>query len=203
MISQLLGENLIAPGVGMGPVEVTLYDDPGVHIFMNIDGRFFGTWDGGGSGNSKGGAGWLNDGAPLAASSAYKRYHVLPSVLNASTRSGQSITFQTDQLEGLQSGEQVRVSFEEVGSGSMIAIAIGYPGAIKARGTVTTIADDGSSFTITTARGESLTFSTGHASGLIGGIVVGDAVTVTYTRNASAATARVVAVARTPGAAGR
>ena len=38
---------MIAPGVGKGPLEVTLWDHPTVHIFMNIDGRFFGTSDGG------------------------------------------------------------------------------------------------------------------------------------------------------------
>lgn len=50
VISELLAEHLITPGLSRAPAAVTLYDDPGVHIFMNIDGRFFGTSDGGGGG---------------------------------------------------------------------------------------------------------------------------------------------------------
>ena len=43
VIAQLRSEHLIARGTGT----VTLYDGPGVHIFMSIEGRFFGTSDGG------------------------------------------------------------------------------------------------------------------------------------------------------------
>ena len=46
VISYLRQRGEIAPGAGDGPQEVTLYDDPDVHIFMNINGRFFGTSDG-------------------------------------------------------------------------------------------------------------------------------------------------------------
>ena len=74
IIAELTSEHLIARGAGRGASEVTLYDDPGVHIFMNIDGHFFGTSDGGGGGNPAGGAGWLDDGAPDATS------HVLQAV---------------------------------------------------------------------------------------------------------------------------
>ena len=56
IIAELLQQHLIGRGAGHGATEVTLYDDPGVHIFMNIDGRFFGTSDGGGGGNPNGGA---------------------------------------------------------------------------------------------------------------------------------------------------
>jgi len=54
VVAELLRDGVIARGAGRGPVEVTLYDRPGVHIFMNIDGRFFGTSDGGGGGNRRG-----------------------------------------------------------------------------------------------------------------------------------------------------
>ena len=54
IITQLRSEGLIAPGVGKGPVEVTLWDRPTVHIFMNIDGRFFGTSDGADGGDANG-----------------------------------------------------------------------------------------------------------------------------------------------------
>lgn len=134
IIAELLGQKLIARGVGTGPVEVTLYDDPGVHIFMNIDGRFFGTSDGGGGGNPRGGAGWLDDGAPDAGSRAYKPYHVLGSVLKQSTNAGHSVTFQVGGVQsmigGFELGEKVRVSYEETSSGSMVATAVGYPGTI-------------------------------------------------------------------------
>lgn len=45
VIARLRSERLIGGGTGT----VTLYDKPGVHIFMSIDGRFFGTSDGGGA----------------------------------------------------------------------------------------------------------------------------------------------------------
>ena len=92
---------------GTGPVAVTLYDHRGVHIFMNIDGRFFGTSDGAGGGNRRGGAGWLDDGAPDASSRVYKPYHFLPTVLRGSTSTGHILTFQSDALKdtaGLQAG---------------------------------------------------------------------------------------------------
>ena len=75
VIQYLLRAKLIARGAGAGPQEVTLYDDPGVHIFMNIDGRFFGTSDGGRGGDTRGGPGWLDDGASDVSNPAFKRYH--------------------------------------------------------------------------------------------------------------------------------
>src|SRR5690348_10500074 len=77
VISQLLRDHVIARGRGHGSSEVTVYDDAGVHIFMDINGRFFGTSDGAGGGNPNGGAGWLDDGAPDASSRRYKPYHLL------------------------------------------------------------------------------------------------------------------------------
>ncbi len=202
IVAELLAERLIARGVGAGPAEVTLYDDPGVHIFMNIDGRFFGTSDGGGGGNARGGAGWLTDGAPDASSSVYKRYHFLPSVLKASTNAGHSVTFDVGALEssagGLEVGEQVQISYQEVSSGLMVATAIAFPGAITTTGTVGSIADDASSFTIQTASGSSLTFSTGEDPQLIDGLQQGDTVQVTYTATGAALTAHVVTVTATP-----
>jgi hypothetical protein len=127
VIGQLLQQHLIARGAGSGLNEVTLYDDPGVHIFMNIDGRFFGTSDGGG-GNSKGGPTWLDDGAPDATSHAYRRYHVRPSVLRNRTSYGHAFTFQTrgDELvaSGAELGDTVKVSYKEAKSGAITASAI-------------------------------------------------------------------------------
>jgi hypothetical protein len=144
IIATLTSERLIARGIGKGPVEVTLYDDPGVHIFMNIDGRFFGTSDGGGGGDPRGGAGWLDDGAPDASSRVYKAYHFLPSVLRASTSSGHVLSFQAEALAGagagVQLGESVHVTYQEDSSGELIATAVAFPGATTTSGTVTAIA---------------------------------------------------------------
>jgi len=205
VIRQLLQEKLIARGPGTAPDEVTLYDDPGVHIFMNIDGRFFGTSDGG-SGNpsqQKGGASWLYDGAPDASDRAFKRYHVLPSVLKDQTTYGHSFTFEiapNDSIEaGVAVGDDLRVTYQQTGFGGMLASTIGYVGALTTSGTVTSIAPDGSSFTITGANGQSDAFSTGTNPGLVSGLQVGDTAEVTYTKGSGAIlTARVLTVTATP-----
>jgi hypothetical protein len=126
IITQLRSARLIARGTGT----VTLYDRPGLHIFMNIDGRVFGTSDGGRGSplNPRGGAGWLDDGAPDAASPAFKAYHLLPSVVQAPTTYGPTLTLSAPDpglLEDLQIGERVRVTYTERGSGTLVARAIG------------------------------------------------------------------------------
>ena len=125
IIAQLLGEHLIARGVGKGATEVTLYDDPGVHIFMNIDGHFFGTSDGASGGDQAGGAGWLDDGAPDATSHAYKRYHLLPSVLQGQTTLARVLTFTTSShpgvVHGLEIGGEVHVGYTQAPNGRMAA----------------------------------------------------------------------------------
>jgi hypothetical protein len=125
VIAQLRSEHLIA----RGPGTVTLYDDPGVHIFMSIDGRFFGTSDGAGGSplNPQGGAGWLDDGAPDATSHAYRAYHLLPSVLSRPTVYGSILTFAADGrlLESLQVGERVRVTYAARRNRTLVAEAIG------------------------------------------------------------------------------
>ncbi len=128
VIQELLQQRLIAPGPGAGPVEVTLYDDPGVHIFMSIDGGFFGTSDGGGGGNPRGGAGWLYDGASFAWGSVYRRYHIVPSALAGSRGTSHKVTFQLgggQDASALQLHEKVRVAYAEAASGSFTATAIG------------------------------------------------------------------------------
>jgi len=172
---------------------------------MNIDGRFFGTSDGG-SGNAsqpKGGAGWLDDGAPDASNRVFKRYHVLPSVLRDQTTYGHSFTFQIDPNDsifaGVEVGDALRVSYQGTNVGSMVASTIGYVGAVTTSGTVASIAADGSSFTIATANGQSVTFSTGANPGLINGLQLGDTVQVIYTKGPEAAlTARILTVTATP-----
>jgi hypothetical protein len=125
IIAQLLSEHLIARGAGHGASEVTLYDDLGVHIFMNIDGRFFGTSDGGGGGNPAGGAGWLDDGTPDATSHVYKRYHLLPGVIQTQTTFERILMFQTNghpTIErGLELGSNVHVGYTQTPDGRMTA----------------------------------------------------------------------------------
>jgi hypothetical protein len=128
IIAQLLSEHLIARGAGRGANEVTLYDDPGVHIFMNIDGNFFGTSDGGGGANPAGGAGWLNDGAPDAHSRIYKAYHLLPSLLGEQTTFARIFTFQAGAqpsvVKGLELGGEVQVSYTQAPNGRLTALAV-------------------------------------------------------------------------------
>lgn len=202
IIATLRSEGLIARGVGTGPVEVTLYDHPRVHIFMNIDGRFFGTSDGAGGGDPRGGAGWLDDGAPDASTRAYKPYHFLPSVLRGSTSSGHIVSFETGELQNVVAdlvlGEQVQVSYAEASSGVLVATSVSFPGATTTAGTVAAIAPDASSFTIETSSGTSLTFSTAEDGALIQDLAAGETVQVTYTTSAGVLTARAVTVTASP-----
>ncbi len=125
IIAELKSDHLIARGAGHGASEVTLYDDPGVHIFMNIDGHFFGTSDGGGGGNPAGGAGWLDDGAPDATSHVYKRYHLLLGVIQRQTTFERILTFQTSGhptiAHGLELGSDVHVAYTQMPTGRMTA----------------------------------------------------------------------------------
>ena len=200
VISELRSEHLIARGAGTPPNEVTLYDDPGVHIFMNIDGRFFGTSDGGGGGDSKGGAGWLDDGAPDAHDRAFKQYHVLPSVLKNRTIYGHSYTFQTTAADGLAEGaaigNKVRVGYVTSGSGTMTLSTITYLNAATVTGTVTALGDN--SFSIQTPAGATDTFATAGVTSLTSDLEIGDQVSVAYTSIDGAATAHTVTVTATP-----
>lgn len=202
IVQQLLGAGMIARGPGRAPDEVTLYDYPGVHIFMNIDGRFFGTSDGGG-GNAKGGPTWLYDGAPDSWSHLYRRYHFLPSVLRNRTTYGQSFTFQTTRdpqvAIGGALGDRVRVSYTETRSGAMNASAILWVGASVARGTVSAIAADGATVTLQTAAGQTLTYAMPSAgTSLTLGLQLGDGVRLTYSRHARALIVHTLTVTSSP-----
>lgn len=205
IIATLRSERLIARGVGKGPVEVTLYDHRGVHIFMNIDGRFFGTSDGAGGGNRRGGAGWLDDGAPDASSRAYKPYHLLRAVLSGSTSSGHILSFQNGAMENaaaLALGEDVQVSYDEASSGALVASSVSFPDATSISGSVLSIAPDASSFTIQTPSGADLTLSSENDPGLIQALLVGDAVQVSYTDGSAGPIALTLTVTGSPPATG-
>ena len=204
IVARLRGEGLIARGVGTGPVQVTLYDRPGVHIFMNIDGRFFGTSDGAGGGDPRGGAGWLDDGAPDASSSSFKAYHVIATALRGSASTGHIVSFQLGALQnlmvGLEIGENVQVGYRELTSGSLVAVSVAFPGATTVAGTVQSVATDGSSFTIQTADSQDLTFATANDPGLVQAIALGDSVQVTYTTSTGSSTVRALTVTATSNA---
>jgi hypothetical protein len=198
VIRQLLSAHLIARGPGRAPVEVTLYDRPGVHIFMNIDGRFFGTSDGGGGGNPRGGAGWLYDGAWDATNRAFKQYHILPGVLRDRTTYGHDFTFTDDivsQLAGaLQLGDRVRVGYAENRAGGMTATGLTWPGALTVAGTLVAAGADGSSLEVQLPSGQDLTLATGAAPGLLQDAVPGDPVSILYTKRQGVLTARSLSV---------
>ena len=92
----------------------------------------------------------------------------------------------------------MQVGYEELASGSLIATTIGYPGAITTSGAVEAVAADGTSFTIQTADGGSLTLSTTSLAAPIDGLAVGDTVQVTYTAARAAMIALAVNVTETP-----
>ena len=131
LVTALLRAHVIARGAGSGSTEVTLFDSPGVHVFMRIDGRYFGTSDGlhGNANQPNGGAGWLNDGAPDARSRAFKRYHVLPAVLAGATAYEETLTFAVPAaasglIDGVSVGDRVQVSFRAATDGSLTVRAV-------------------------------------------------------------------------------
>jgi hypothetical protein len=202
IITQLRHDGMIAPGVGKGPVEVTLWDHPTVHIFMNINGRFFGTSDGGAGASAAGGAGWLYDGAPDTFNPAFKPYHLVPWVLASATSSGQSLGLQARSptlVGGLVAGEKVRVRFKELSSGTMVATAVTYPNSLTATGTVVSIAPDGSSFTLESPGGSTRTLATaGLSRQALDSVVAGDTVRVRYSKVGSQLILHAVTIRATP-----
>jgi hypothetical protein len=186
VIQYLRQHGEIAPGAGDGLGEVTLYDDPGVHIFMNINGRFFGTSDGGGGGDRKGGPGWLDDGAWDVHSARFHRYHLLPSVLKATTDAGYTLAFQFGSglsLPELPTGARVRVVYRTTNQGTIVAQSVTPVGELNAAGTVTKVSASGTSFTIKRRSGPKLRLpATGQltAALLDHEVAVGDSVAVTY-----------------------
>jgi hypothetical protein len=198
MISELESWHLIAPGAGTAPNDVTLYDDWGVHIFMSINGRFFGTSDGGG-GDPSGGPQWIDDGAPFAHGHVYRRYHVISSVLARVTRPGRALTMTvSDPVGGLAAGERVRVAYREDRTGTLVATAITFPDSASATGTVTSLGASGKLFTVQPATGAPETFATGADPALLAGVAAGDTVSVSYTRSGPALLAHAVTVTATP-----
>jgi hypothetical protein len=201
VIAELLDAGLIAPGPGTAPDEVTLYDRPGVHIFMNINGRFFGTSDGGAGADAKGGAGWLDDDASDARSRAFKQYHFLPAVLKDETTYGQEYTFQMSAdpnlVDGFLIGDKVRVGYR-AGGGSMTAGQLDWIGARTLTGTVTSFGSDGGSLVVKTGTGRTYTLDATDVQGVLDGVEPGDTVKLVYLQSGPTLTARVLTVTAVP-----
>jgi hypothetical protein len=189
VIVALRQQKLIAPGVGHGLNAVTFWDHPGVHIFMSINGREFGTSDGGAGNPAQphGGAGWLDDGAPDASSRAFKPYHLVASALSSSAVYGPTLTFQTvgaySLLEGVVLGDNLQVSYTRDRHGALTAREVAFAGARTVTATVTAVADDHSSVAVQTADGHTLTLTAADPH-LLDWIGVGDDVSLTYTPGA-------------------
>lgn len=118
VITALRQSRLIARGAGVGPHTVTLWDDPGVHIFIEIGTRFFGTSDGGAPSpeNLNGGPGWLDDGAPDTLEHAYRPWHFLPGALAGRVDVGPTLTVSLegsleDTVAELAVGDRVGVQY--------------------------------------------------------------------------------------------
>jgi hypothetical protein len=207
VIQYLLRAKLIARGAGAGPQEVTLYDDAGIHIFMNIDGRFFGTSDGGRGGDAKGGPGWLDDGASDVSNPAFKRYHFLAGAVKAMTNAGYALAFQfgpgVGLLSGYPIGAEVRVVYKTTTAGTMIAQSVTLVGESTVTGTVQPIVPGVPSFSVTTAAGTTLTFPAPAGSAIAGEladgqIAAGDTVTVSYVKVSGTVTVIAATVTATP-----
>jgi hypothetical protein len=117
VISELRQAHEIVPGAGHGPHTVTLWDEHGVHIFMQIGDQFFGTSDGGsGAVDDPGGAGWLDDGSPDTHSRHYKPFHFVLAALRGSVLTGPTVTVGlrgevADTASQLVAGTRVRVAY--------------------------------------------------------------------------------------------
>jgi hypothetical protein len=207
VIRYLRRAKLIERGAGPGPQEVTLYDDPGVHIFMNIDGRFFGTSDGDRGGDARGGPGWLDDGASDATNPAFKRYHFVAGALKATTTAGYALAFQfgpgVSLLSGYPIGAKVRVVYKTTTAGTMVAQSVTLVGESTVTGTVQPIAPGDSTLTVTTTAGKTLTFPAVAGSALAaelasGQLAAGDTVSVSYIKVSGVVTLIAVTVTATP-----
>ncbi len=201
VIAELLARGVIAAGPGTAPDEVTFYDDAGVHIFMNIDGRFFGTSDGGAGGNGNGGAGWLDDSASDVRNPAFKEYHLVPSVLHDQTTYGQDYTFQlpltSSLLDGFLLGDHVSVGYR-ASAGAMNAGTLSWVGQLTATATVTSFTSDGTGFVVQTRGGRRLTLDASDVEGALATLEPGDTVQLIYLRGGRALVARSLSVVAVP-----
>jgi hypothetical protein len=85
LIRGLVDNGTIMSGTGSGQPECTLYDNPGKHIFIRLNGKYWGTSDGesGNASQKNGGAGWLNDSHPDT--NTFTPYHIPLATLQKQT----------------------------------------------------------------------------------------------------------------------
>lgn len=55
------------------------------HMFMEIEGQYFGTWDGGTNPNTRGGPAWLTGNASLVTNPSFSHYHIPQTILSQTT----------------------------------------------------------------------------------------------------------------------
>jgi hypothetical protein len=197
IIQELLARKLIVPGGGTGPGAITLYDQPGRHIFMNIAGRFYDTGFG-----QRGGADWA-DGPE--STRGWKIYHVRPTYLKQSGSDLHYATLYTGtskadslRIAGFSVGATVDVGYRQNTDGSLTLTGVSYPGALSVAGVVTSISDAADRLDLRTSTGAQLTLripllpgvnphatnpleNPTYAATLTSDVYVGDTVTATYT----------------------
>ncbi len=189
VIDSLRARGLIVPGVGRGADQVTFYDFPDVHIFLSVDGNFFGTADGGAGGDPAGGPGWLYDAALFApnfalwdaANTAFHPYHLRLALLRSSAGAAKRYSFvlfgaRAALAAGLEVGEPVTVSYREAGTGALVPSRVAVAGATTTTGTVVSTGPD--ALTVQPAAGAPVSFSAGSQPALVAGLQPGDGVSV-------------------------
>lgn len=78
VIQTLQKAGVLLPGEGSGPVECTIYDNPNMHIYMRLNGSYWGTAAGGHLPSNGYGVGWVQDGGP---EEGFTAYHIRPDLL--------------------------------------------------------------------------------------------------------------------------
>ena len=121
IVSQLRRAGLVVGGAGHGRGSVTLWDRRGSHIFIQLGERFFGTSDGGAPpvDNPRGGAGWLDDGAPDTGLRSFHPFHFVAPALRGRVDYGPTVTVAlraplADTAAELAPGTRVRMSYRTV-----------------------------------------------------------------------------------------
>jgi hypothetical protein len=130
VIAELRQAHLIARGAGVEPRAVTLWDEHGVHIFIQIGARFFGTSDGGPPSpeNPHGGPAWLDDGAPDTLDRHYRPWHLVPAALRGRVNTGRAVTVAlggvlADTGGELAVGDRVGVRYA-TRRGALVAVSV-------------------------------------------------------------------------------
>jgi hypothetical protein len=129
IVSELRHAGVVVAGAGHGPDAVTLWDQRGQHIFLQLGDRFFGTSDGGaGAVDNPGGAGWLDDGAPDTQRHSYHAFHFVAGALSGRVDYGPTVTVAlrgavADTASSLVAGSRVRVDYRTLHH-ALVAVSV-------------------------------------------------------------------------------